>query len=152
MEESAIVDRQNHRKRSNSDNNAFAKFVPLAVGDDGASEEPNPEGQDNGRKRLRSNSDTSLSESAYNFSFSSPLPNQSMASNALQFSTPSTSRKHSADTRPSPSSISSKSHIEYEELDVKWGQSPSSGEFRIFNPHFLLCSLVRFGFFFQGLE
>ncbi|XP_028764343.1 uncharacterized protein LOC114742540 isoform X1 [Neltuma alba] len=131
MEESAIVEKQSQRKRSSSDNNAFAKFVPLAspLGDDGASQEANleAEGHDNGRKRLKPNSP---SEFAYiSSSSSSPLLKQSMAQDNQQFSSPSTMSKHSTDTRPSPSSIASKSNIAFEALDTKSSQDLSAGKF-----------------------
>ncbi|XP_028764345.1 uncharacterized protein LOC114722473 isoform X3 [Neltuma alba] len=133
MEESAIVEKQSQRKRSSSDNNAFAKFVPLAspLGDDGASQEANleAEGHDNGRKRLKPNSP---SEFAYiSSSSSSPLLKQSMAQDNQQFSSPSTMSKHSTDTRPSPSSIASKSNIAFEALDTKSSQDLSADRFEL---------------------
>lgn len=142
MDDSAIVEHQNHRKRSKSksDSNAFAKFVPLGspLGDEGELQEPNTEG----RKRLKPNSDGCFSEIARNFS-SSFLHKKSIISDDLRNSSPSTSSKHSGDTRPSPSSIASKSNFQYEELDVRRStKNLSTGEFRILNPHVVLsCDL-----------
>ncbi|XP_054781629.1 uncharacterized protein LOC129288856 isoform X2 [Prosopis cineraria] len=129
MDESTIVEKQSQRKRSSSDNNAFAKFVPLAspLGDDGGSQEANPEaeGHENGHKRLKPNP---LSEFAYTSSCSSPpLLQETIGRENQQFSPPSTViSKHSADTGPSPSSMSSKSRTDLEMLDAKSSQTLSS--------------------------
>ncbi|KAI9071794.1 hypothetical protein K1719_046240 [Acacia pycnantha] len=131
MQESAIVERQSLRKRSSRDNNAFAKFVPLAspLGNDGESQEPNPDarGHYNAHKRFKQNP---LSEFAYISSFSSPLLlKQSLARENQQYSPPSILSKNSVDTRPSSSSIGSKSPIDFEVLDAKSSQALSAEKF-----------------------
>lgn len=125
MEDSASAGHHNGRKRSN-DNNAFAKFLPFSppLGHDNESLEANF----GGHKRLKPNSHVTLSETTTTTTtnFSSHLPNQNIETKETpDFSSPSTSIKHSANCGPSPQSIgSSKSSlIEYVENDGKTGKT-----------------------------
>ncbi|RDY08708.1 hypothetical protein CR513_07034, partial [Mucuna pruriens] len=110
MEDCSSAGHQKERKRS-SDNNAFAKFLPFSpplLGHD-------TESQDHGHKRFKPNSQAPSSETTTNFFPSSHLPKQNIDTNETpDFSSPSTSIKHSVNSEPSPQSIASKlSHIEY---------------------------------------
>ncbi|KAL2337022.1 hypothetical protein Fmac_011468 [Flemingia macrophylla] len=130
MEDSATAGHQKERKRS-SDNNAFAKFVPFSppLGHDPESQEAKfgCHHHDHGHKRLKPNSEAPLLETTTTFSSSSHLPKQNIsAMETLDFSSPSTSIKHSATCGPSPQSIDSKSsHIEYVKNDGKAGKTDS---------------------------
>lgn len=135
MEESASTGHQSQRKRS-SYNNAFAKFVPISppLGHHHpkSPDEANPGGHhDHSHKRLKPNSEATFSETTTNFFISSPLPKQNIGtSGALDYSSPSTSIKHSASSGPSPQSIGSKSsQIEYVKNDEKVGKTISPSEF-----------------------
>ncbi|XP_061347731.1 uncharacterized protein LOC133293209 [Gastrolobium bilobum] len=131
MEDSPNPGHQNQRKRS-SDNNAFAKFVPFSPPSEHHTEsiEASPGGHhDHGHKRLKPNSEAPLSETTPNFS-ASPILKQNIGTReALDFSSPCTFIKHSANSGPSPLSIGSKSSgIDYEENDGKVGTTVSASQ------------------------
>ncbi|XP_027927185.1 uncharacterized protein LOC114184132 isoform X1 [Vigna unguiculata] len=120
MEDSTSGGHHNERKRS-SDSNAFAKFLPFSppLEDDPESHEAKFGGHhDHGHKRFKPNSQAPLLETTTpNLTPSSHLPKQNIdTKETLDFSSPSTSIRHSTSTGPSPQSIGSKSSfIEYVE-------------------------------------
>ncbi|KAK7294667.1 hypothetical protein RJT34_17557 [Clitoria ternatea] len=129
MEDSATAGRQNERKRS-SDNNAFAKFVPFPppLEHDTESQEAKfGSHHDHGHKRLKTNSEASLSETSTNTFTSSNLKQNIDTKETAGFSSPSTSIMHSTNAGSSPQSIGSKSSlIENVENDGKVSKTASA--------------------------
>lgn len=128
MEDSASASHHNERKRS-CDNNAFAKFLPFSPPLEQGTESFEAKfGDDHCHKRFKPNSQATLSETTTTTTtnFSSHLPKQNIdTKETLNFSSPSTSIKHSAHSGPSPQSIGSSksSFIESVEIDGKIGKT-----------------------------
>ncbi|BAT84141.1 uncharacterized protein HKW66_Vig0116090 [Vigna angularis] len=124
MEDSISGGHHNERKRS-SDSNAFAKFLPFSppLEDDPESHEAKfGDHHDHGHKRFKPNSQAPfLKTTTTDLTPSSHLPKQNIdTKETLDFSSPSTSIRHSTTGGPSPQSIGSKSSLtEYVENDGK---------------------------------